>query len=244
VAGTSVGSLNGAIVALDPKSAANRLSHLWARITRERVFPGGLLAQVRTFQHTKTHLFPSTGLAAVIADFMGADVTFADLTLPFAVLAMDIATARPHVMRDGPLLPALLASAAIPGIFPPVQLGALRLYDGGLVANVPMRQALDLGARSLVVLDCNFPGHIPAPPETMAEVLFYTAMVTMRSQAVFEAPLVAAEVPVIYLHGPEPHPVSPLDFRHTGTLIESAYEAARSFLNDLDLTGPGLYGSP
>jgi len=244
VAGTSVGSLNGAIVALDPTSAANRLSHLWARITHERVFPGGLLAQVRTFQHTKTHLFPSTGLAAVIADFMGADVTFADLTLPFAALAMDIATARPHVMRDGPLLPALLASAAIPGIFPPVQLGALRLYDGGLVANVPMRQALDMGARSLVVLDCNFPGHVPAPPETMAEVLFYTAMVTMRTQAVFEAPLVAAEVPVIYLHGPEPHPVSPLDFRQTGTLIESAYEAARSFLTDLDVTGPGLYGSP
>jgi NTE family protein len=51
-------------------------------------------------------------------------------------------------------------------------------------------------------------------------------------------------VPVIYLHGPEPHPVSPLDFRQTGTLIESAYEAARSFLTDLDVTGPGLYGSP
>jgi NTE family protein len=244
VAGTSVGSLNGAVVAMDPKSAANRLSHLWARITRERVFPGGLLAQVRTFQHTKTHLFPSTGLTAVVTDFMGADVTFADLTLPFAAMAMDIATARPYVMRDGPLLPALLASAAIPGIFPPVQLGPLRLYDGGLVANVPMRQALDMGARSLVVLDCNFPGNVPAPPETMAEVLFYTAMVTMRAQAVFEAPLVAADVPVIYLHGPEPHPVSPLDFRHTGTLIESAYEAARAFLNDLNVTGPGLYGSP
>jgi NTE family protein len=244
VAGTSVGSLNGAVVALDPKSAANRLSHLWARITRERVFPGGLLAQVRSFQHTKTHLFPSTGLAAVIAEFMGPDLTFADLSLPFVAMAMDIATGRPHLMRDGPLLPALLASAAIPGIFPPVQLGALRLYDGGLVANVPMRQALDLGARSLVVLDCNFPGNVPAPPETMAEVLFYTGMVTMRAQAVLEAPVVAADVPVIYLHGPEPHPVSPLDFRHTGMLIESAYEAARTFLSDLNVTGPGLYGSP
>jgi predicted acylesterase/phospholipase RssA len=89
-----------------------------------------------------------------------------------------------------------------------------------------------------------FPGHTPAPRETMAEVLFYTAMVTMRAQAVFEAPLVAAEVPVIYLHGAEPHTVSPLDFRQTGMLIESAYEAARSFLTDLDVTGPGLYGSP
>jgi NTE family protein len=244
VAGTSVGSLNGAVVALDPKGAANRLSHLWVRLTRGDVFPGGLLAQARTLQRTKTHLFPNTGLAAVITQFLGAAITFADLPLPFAAVAMDIATARPHVLREGPLLPALLASTAIPGIFPPVQFGSLQLYDGGLVSNVPMRQALAMGARSLVVLDCSFPGRMPDPPSTIAEVLLYTAMVTMRSQAVLEAPLVAADVPVIYLPGPEPHPVSPLDFRRTGTLIEGAYEAARSFLDDLDLTGPGLYGSP
>ena len=244
VAGTSVGSLNGAVVARDPKSAANRLSHLWARLTREQVFPGGLLAQVRTLQHNKTHLFPSTGLAAVIADFMGSGTTFADLRVPFAAVAMDIATARPHVVRDGPLLPALLASAAIPGIFAPVELGPLRLYDGGLVANVPMRQAVAMGARSLVVLDCDFPGHILEAPGSIAEVLFYTALVAMRTQAVYEAPLVAGDVPVVYLHGPEPHTVSPLEFRPTGRLIETAYEAARSFLGDLHVTGPGLYGSP
>jgi NTE family protein len=244
VAGTSVGSLNGAVVALDPKGAANRLSHLWPRLTRGDVFPGGLLAQARTLQRTKTHLFPSTGLAAVITRFLGADITFADLTVPFAAVAMDIATARPHVLREGPLLPALLASTAIPGIFPPVPFGSLQLYDGGLVSNVPMRQALAMGARSLVVLDCSFPGRMPDPPGTIAEVLLYTAMVTMRSQAVLEAPLVAAAVPVIYLPGPEPYPVSPLDFRHTGILIEGAYGAARSFLDDVDVTGPGLYGSP
>jgi NTE family protein len=244
VAGTSVGSLNGAVVAFDPASAANRLSHLWARLTREMVFPGGLLAQVRTMQHTKTHLFHNTGLAAVIGDFLGPDATFAGLALPFVAVATDVATARPQVLCEGPLLPALLASAAIPGIFPPVEIGPRRLYDGGLVANVPMRQALAMGARSLVVLDCNFPGHVPDPPETIAEVLFYTALVTMRTQPAFEAPLVAADVPVVYLHGPEPLRVSPLDFRHTAMLIEAAYEAARSFLGDLDVTGPGLYGSP
>jgi NTE family protein len=244
VAGTSVGSLNGAVVALDPASAANRLSHAWAKLTRERVFPGGLLAQGRRLQHTKTHLFPATGLTAVIADFIRDGATFEDLTLPFAAVATDIATARPYVMRDGPLLPALLASTAIPGIFPPVQLGPLQLYDGGLVANVPMRQALAMGARSLVVLDCNFPGHVPGPPATIAEVLFYTVTVTMRGQAVLDAPIAAAEVPVIYLHGPEPHPVSPLDFRQTSLLIETSYEAAQAFLADLEVTGPGLYGSP
>jgi NTE family protein len=244
VAGTSVGALNGAILALEPRSAANRLSHLWPRMTRDRIFPGGLLAQARTLQHTRTHLFPSAGLATVISDFIGAERIFADLALPFAAITTDIATARPHVLRDGLLLPALLASSAIPGIFPPVELGSLRLYDGGLVANVPMRQAVAMGARSLVVLDCNFPGSIPEVSGSIAEVLFYTVLVTIRSQAVLEAPLVAAEVPVVYLHGPEPLRVSPLDFRQTGTLIETAYEAARLFLDKLHVSGPGLYGSP
>jgi NTE family protein len=244
VAGSSVGSLNGAVVAQDPKGAANRLSHFWIRLTRGDVFPGGLLAQARTLQRGKTHLFPSTGLAAVITSFLGAGTTFADLALPFAAVAMDSTTALPYALREGPLLPALLASAAIPGLFPPVQIGSLQLYDGGLVANVPMRQAVAMGARSLVVLDCSFPGHLPDPPATIAEVLLYTAMVAMRSQAVLEAPLVAAEVPIIYLPGPEPQRVSPLDFHHASELIEGAYEAARSFLEEVDVTGPGLYGSP
>jgi NTE family protein len=244
VAGTSVGALNGAVLALEPKSAANRLSHVWARMTRDRVFPGGLLAQARTLQHTRTHLFPNSGLTTVITDFIGAELTFADLALPFSAVTTDIATARPHVLNDGLLLPALVASAAIPGIFPPVELGSLRLYDGGLVANVPMRQAVAMGARSLVVLDCNFPGSIPEASGSIAEVLFYTVLVTIRSQAVLEAPLVATDVPVVYLHGPEPLRVSPLDFRQTGPLIEAAYEAARSFLDEVHVTGPGLYGSP
>ena len=55
---------------------------------------------------------------------------------------------------------------------------------------------------------------------------------------------VAADVPVVYLHGPEPVRVSPLDFRQTGPLIENAYEAARTFLAELKINGPGLYGSP
>ena len=128
---------------------------------------------------------------------------------------MDIATASDMVLTSGPLLPALLASAAIPGLYPWVELEGRRLYDGGVVANVPMRQAIALGARSLVVFDCGFPGHLPPPPETLAGVLLFTAAVTMRTQAVLEAPIAAAEVPVVYLPGPAPRYASPLDFTRT-----------------------------
>lgn len=66
VAGTSVGSRNGAVVASDPKGAANRLSHIWARVRSQDVFPGNLLAQVHTLRRSKTHLFPNSGLSAII----------------------------------------------------------------------------------------------------------------------------------------------------------------------------------
>ena len=244
VAGTSVGALNGAVVALDPRGAANRLSHLWARVTRDEVFPGGVLAQARTLQHSKTHLFPNTGLAAVIERFLGDNQQFEELAVPFAAVTMDTATGRVHSLRHGPLLPALLASAAIPGIYPPVDHEGRHLYDGGVVANVPMRIAVDMGARSLVVLDCGFPGQQPTPPDTYAEILLFTAMIAMRVQATYEAPLIACDLPVVYVPGPAVRLVSPLDFSHTDELIEASYEAARPFLASLTVTGPGLYGSP
>lgn len=243
VVGTSVGSLNGAVIAFDPHGASSTLSEAWARMTREMIFPGGLLAQAHMLQRTRTHLFPNTGLAAVITGLLGATATFSDLALPLGVVVMDVATAAPRVLTDGRLLPALLASAAIPGIYPWVEHEGRRLYDGGVVANVPMRQAITLGARSLVVFDCSFPGQLPPPPETLASVLLFTAMITMRTQAVLEAPMAAAEVPVLYLPGPAPRYISPLDFTHTATFIQDAHAAARTFLDTVTVHGPGLYGT-
>jgi NTE family protein len=168
VIGTSVGSLNGAVIASDPTSAANRLSHSWVRVTRHQIFPGGLLAQARTLQRSKNHLFPNTGIAQMVTDLLGATTAFDDLALPFFAVTTDVATASAHILDSGPLLPALLASTAIPGIFPPVVQDGRRLYDGGVVANVPLRQALASGAKSLVVLDCTFPGHLLPSPDSLA----------------------------------------------------------------------------
>lgn len=244
VVGTSVGALNGAVVALDPKGAGNRLGHIWPKVTREMVFPGGPFAQLRTLQHGRTHLFPNSGLRSLLESHLRADTSFADLELPFGAVTMEVATAAPYVVMDGPLAPALLASAAIPGIFPVVNLGGRQLYDGGVVANVPVTQALAMGARSLVVLDAAFPSRLSRAPGTLAEALLFTATVTMHVQATLEAPLAATRVPVVYLPSPEIHRLSPLDFDQTETLIDSAYRAARPFLESLEIQGPGLYGSP
>jgi NTE family protein len=244
VVGTSVGSLNAAVLALPGDDSADRLRRIWSRMTRHEAFPGGVLSQVRTLRHSKTNLFPNTGLAAIVDEHIGHGMRFEDLALPLGVVATDVDTAEPLLIRSGPLLAPLLASCAIPGIYPPVEHEGRLLYDGGLVANVPMRQALAMGARSLVVLDCAFPGKMPGSPQTFAEVMMFTAMISMRNQAVLEAPIAAAEVPVVYVPGPAPVRVSPLDFSRTEALADEAYTAAKHYLAKLTVDGPGLYGAP
>jgi len=242
--GTSVGSLNAAVLALPGEDPLERLRRIWVRMKRHEAFPGGVLSQVRTLAQSKTHLFTNGGLATIIDDHLGPEARFEDLAMPLGVVATHVETAEPVLIRSGPLRAPLLASSAIPGIFPPVEHEGRLLYDGGLVANVPMRQALAMGARSLVVLDCAFPGKMPGAPRTFAEVMMFTAMISMRNQAVLEAPIAAAEVPVLYLPGPAPLRISPLDFSRTTELTDQAYLAARTYLGELAVTGPGLYGAP
>ncbi|MCR6490065.1 patatin-like phospholipase family protein [Amycolatopsis sp. OK19-0408] len=246
VVGTSVGSLNAAVLAATaaPDDVLERLRGIWAHMTRAEAFPGGVLSRVRTLTQSKTHLFPNSGLAGIIADHLGGSTRFEELALPLGVVTTQVETAEPLLIRSGRLLEPLLASCAIPGIFPPVEHDGQLLYDGGLVANVPMRQALTMGAKSLVVLDCAFPGKLPGAPRTFAEVMMFTAMISMRNQAVLEAPLAAGSVPVVYLPGPAPVRVNPLDFGHTEALAEEAYTAAREFLEGISVRGPGLYGAP
>jgi NTE family protein len=244
VVGTSVGSVNGALLALDPAGATERLAAIWAGMTRARVFPGGPLAQLRTLRRHRNHLFSNDGLAEILIEALGPATEFESLVLPFGTVAVDAASGHPVLFRSGPLVPAILASSAIPGIYPPVEHNGLVLYDGGVLANVPIRQALELGANSLVVLDCAFPGHMPDVPRTMAETLFFWATLGMRNQAVLEAELAAREVPVLYLPGPPVRPMTPLDFSHTAELIADSYAAAVEFLGGVRLAGPGLYGQP
>ncbi|HWO63320.1 MAG TPA: patatin-like phospholipase family protein [Umezawaea sp.] len=244
VVGTSVGSVNGSLLALDPDKAPERLALIWEHMTRPRVFPGGPLAQLRTLRTHKKFLFHNTGLATVVEQGLGGVDDFADLRLPFGAVAVDSMTGRPVLIRTGELVPAILASSAIPGVYPPVHLGGRVLYDGGVLANVPIRQALEMGAKSLVVLDCAFPGHLPTVPETLAETLLFWATLSMRNQAVLEVELASADVPVLYLPGPPVQPVTPLDFSHTAELIASSYTASTAFLDTVVVDGPGLYGDP
>lgn len=240
VAGTSIGALNGAVVAADPVGAASRLAHLWYTLDAGQILPGGWLRRLWTLWRSKNAIYDSPRIADLVNDEVGV-TEIEDLVIPYAAIALDVETATAVRFTSGPLRTALLASSAIPGMFPVIERDGRRYYDGGLVTNVPVLDALAMGAQSLVVLDCAFADQAVSAPTTMMETIFYAMLVQQRQQVLRELPIAAAGVPVLYLPGPAPVVVSPLDFGTTPALIREAYETARAFLATVQVDGPGLY---
>src|SRR5207302_9932897 len=76
---------------------------------------------------------------------------FEDAPVPFQVVATSLRTGRERWFSEGPLLDPILASAALPGVFPPVEIEGELFIDGGVVDNVPMTRAAALGATRMFV---------------------------------------------------------------------------------------------
>ena len=150
VVGTSIGALHGAVLAAHPDDAPDLLAAFWEGASRRSVF-GGRRDTVRSLVHTRS-LASFHRLERLLDDALG-DRGFGELTIPFAAVATDALTGDPVLLDDGDLRLALAASAAVPGVFPPVTIGGRPYVDGGVSANVPIRQALAFGAASVLVLD-------------------------------------------------------------------------------------------
>jgi NTE family protein len=155
IAGSSIGAMvGGAYAAGIP---VERIEEEWKRASLPQV--------VRTFLPT----FPRAGLSsgAELERYLRSvfgDMRVEDLRIPFAALATDLDTGEAVVIREGPLVEALRASTAIPGIFRPVRWRGRILVDGGLVEPVPVRACRELGAELVIGVDVG-PRPVPSTPE-------------------------------------------------------------------------------
>lgn len=158
ITGTSAGALVGALYAhgMSPADIAKLAQTLrWARLVR----PGR--TRKALFETSKLGLFLEAALDGV---------DFDDLDVPFAAVACDLTTGREVVMRSGPVAGAVLASAAIPGVFSPVERDGHLLVDGGLVTMVPAALAREMGADIVIAVDVS--GPLPRrPPTTVLHIM-------------------------------------------------------------------------
>lgn len=152
VVGTSIGAFNGAAVAASPdERVAERLIELWVSPEARTVYGDSLPRQLGRFAR-RTHLHSPAPLRRLLTRELGEDTTFDDLPVPFQCCAASIERAAEHWFDKGPLVEAVLASSAVPGLLPPVHLGEEHFIDGGIVNSVPVGRAVTLGARTVFVM--------------------------------------------------------------------------------------------
>lgn len=153
VVGTSVGAYNGAAVATEPSlTRLERLAEIWAGMKSEKVFPGGPLSKAWNLLRRDDHLFSNEGLFELFDQADSAE-RFEQLVVPLRVVATDLNSGEEVVFASGPLRPAVLASAALPGLFPPVEHDGRLLVDGAVVNGVPLWHALSGPVERVYVLN-------------------------------------------------------------------------------------------
>ncbi len=242
--GTSAGALSGVVVAEDPGSGMNRLAYIWAQLDTKFVIGDNWLASLTNARESA--LMENTAIKETLESVVGAH-EFHELAVPFATVATDLATGLPHVIDSGPLIPALLASSAIPGLLPPVEVDGRLLVDGLASANLPAIPAVERGAGSIVVLDTGARslGELGTSSRKVIARLAASLSAVQRRNQLTQA---ASEVPVVLLPTPD-NLGGTLDFGATMSAASETYSMTREFLLDLvrnerrKLT-PGLYVRP
>jgi NTE family protein len=179
ILGTSVGALNGALVATDPgPHVIDRLVGLWqSAIGGREVYGDGAVRQVSRAVRTGTHLHSARPLRDRLAAELG-EVAFADLAVPFQCCAANIETASEHWFTSGRVVDAVMASAAVPGLLRPAEVDGRHYLDGGIVNSVPVGRAVESGASTVYVLQVGRverPLRVPTRPWEVARVSFEIA---------------------------------------------------------------------
>jgi NTE family protein len=232
VIGTSAGALNGAAIATEPTLAAvENLADVWMSIRSGEVFPGSRLARAWNVLRRDDHLFTNVGLCGVIARANPAP-TFAEMAVPLRVIATDLNTGEEVVLASGPVEPALLASTALPGLFPPVEHDGRLLVDGAVTNSVPLWHALSGPVDRVYV--CNVTGALADRRLRSPLDVAVRAFAISRNQR-FELELrhTPDHVDVVVLP-PPPDQRELFDFSDALMLIEESHHLAARALDEDD----------
>lgn len=236
VLGTSVGALNGALVATDPgPGVVDRLEALWESAAGGReIYGDGRVAQVTRAVRTGTHLHSSDPLRERLATELG-DRTFADLPVEFQCCAASIERAVEHWFVSGRVVDAVMASAAVPGLLPPAVVDGEHYLDGGIVNSVPVGRAVEQGSTRIFVLQVGRVDRPLSPPRRPWEVARVSFEIARRHRFHREMALLpdGVETHVLPTGGGGPEDdrlLSYRDFAAVRRRIDAAYRASAAHL--------------
>ncbi|MHB1712170.1 MAG: patatin-like phospholipase family protein [Acidimicrobiales bacterium] len=236
--GASVGAVNGAAFAGDPTvSGVERLAGIWRGISGDDVYPSRFVhGPWQLLQHRES-MYPNTGLRKIIEDGITYD-RLEEAVIPIEVVATSIIDGRERWLMAGPAVEAVLASAAIPALFPPVEIDGDRLVDGGVVDNVPISRAIDAGATRIFVLLCGPLTFTPPPSKRPVEVMLSALFISVHARFSREMARLPPGVEMAVFSVDDTTPTGFTDFSETEALIAAGRVEATEVLRRHGLIAP------
>jgi len=219
VAASSVGALNGALIAsgLSPAELADR----WGRIQRRDIVArdwrgllagrGGILT-LRPLRRLLDNVLPVR--------------RFEELRHPLVIATTDLNTGAVHYWHSqGDLIEPLIASMSLPGVFPPVWIDGHQHVDGGVACNVPFEPALERGIREMLLILCTCCPPRRHPLRSPLAILLRSFSLALDAKYRCDvAHFRRQDVTIRAVHPTFPRDVGLLDIGHTRALIRAGYE--------------------
>jgi NTE family protein len=241
VVGTSVGAMNGAAVAASPTlETVQRLREVWLTLNEDQIFGGSILSGAANLVRTRTSLHSNRALRTMIEQLLPVS-TFEQCAIPFHCVAASIERAAEHWFHEGPLVQAILASAAVPGVLPPVEIDGEHFVDGGIVNSIPISRAVELGAKEIYVLQVGRVETPLVPPKTPVQVALVAFEIARRHRfardlATLPKGVVAHVLPSGEPQRPSLRQLNYRDFREVAGRIQRAHRATDQYLSSLPAT--------
>lgn len=244
IVGTSVGALNGAFLAFHPTpDGAQELVEIWRGLEKERYLRINPVSIAYRLASRQTHLFRNDFLHQLIATHTVTD-DFSATEVPFYVAATNLYTGRKHVFSEGPVSQAVLASTAIPGVFEPHLIDGQAYIDGGVVANLDLETAVELGSREILAIDLSHCFELPAP-QSVAGVITRTVDIVMRDRVQRDMAALSGQARITLLQPEVQHGPGVGDFRNVVRLLDEGIamgeQLAEQCFDNRGRLRPGVY---
>jgi NTE family protein len=182
VYGASVGAVNAAGFVTDPTLAGvERMATIWRGLSSDDVFPHGRVPTPWRFLQQREAVHPNDGLRNIIEHGAGLE-RFEDARVPLEVVATSLTDGRAKWFSNGSVVDAVLASAALPSLLPPMHVDGEIFIDGGVVDNVPISRAIKQGCTRIFVLLCGPLHYMPATPRRPVEALLTAFFIAVHTR--------------------------------------------------------------
>ena len=239
VTGTSSGALNALVYAADPSmDTVERLERLWLSVRRSDLFGIRPWTIGRGLFGSLPYLATNARLRRLLTSSLPI-TSLEDTKIPIAIVLADTRTRRPVVVRQGPAIDVLLASSAVPGLYPAVALDGHEYVDGGLVADPPVGPAVEAGATHAYVFPVGWPLADPHAGNALMRAADAVDWLCWRI-AEFELERWSAHCRISLLPTPSTRNISPFDLRAARRLIDDAYALTVEWLDSSDAAAPTM----